>query len=220
MADSSSNITQISNSQLAKEALANSNFDAASPALGFGRNPVGSSLLTWAFYGGRVFDGGTMQTVANGTATLTASTTNYVELDPVTRAVSVATGSFTAGRVPLYTVVTDASTATSWTDFRGVPYSRQPRLSMSVAGGGNITLNQAQAAADVIEFTGTLTANIAVICPNNMPLKVLRNLTTGAFTLTIRTSGGTGPAPAQNRSILAYANGTDVIRVTPDQATP
>lgn len=225
MADSSSNLTQISSSQFGKEATANALFDAGSPGTVLGRNAAATSGLTWAVFGGKVLLAGTPTQIANATVTLTANATNFVEFDPnntgSNSGVSVNQSGFTAGRLRLYTVAVDnTSQITSYTDHRmwGAPV--QPRLSVAVGGGVNVTLNDTQIRADVIEFTGTLTANIAVICPNNMPLKVFRNLTTGAFTLTIRTSGGTGPAPAQNRSILAYANGTDVIRVTPDQATP
>lgn len=210
----------IATAQAQKEVTANAFFDAASAATFGGRRESASSALTWAFYGGKYLVGGAVTALANGSVVLTAASTNYVEFNPATGSVSRNTTGFTAGRVPLYTVVAGASTVTSWTDERAWLAPRHARLSLSVAGSSNVTLSAAQARAEIIEFTGALTGNIAVIAPNHWPLKVLRNLTSGAFTLTVRTSGGTGPVIAQARTILAYADGTDVIRCTPDQATP
>ncbi|KVO11711.1 hypothetical protein WJ73_19365 [Burkholderia ubonensis] len=71
---------------------------------------------------------GTSHAIANGTLTLTASATNYIYADKTTGAVSANTTGFPAGQVPLYSVVANASTATSYLDYR----SYQP----SATGGG------------------------------------------------------------------------------------
>jgi hypothetical protein len=221
MADSSTNLNTIAANAAQKEVAANALFDAGSPSTLLGRNDLTTGGTTWGYYGGKVLIGGTVTSVANGTVALSGPTAlNYVEFDPVTGSVSANTTAFTAGRIPLYSVQVTSGAIASYTDQRTWGAPVHPRLSKGVGGGVNVTLTQAEARADIIELTGTLTANIAVILPVHFGLKVFRNLTTGAFTLTIRTAGGTGPAPAQNRSILAYGNGTDVIRVSPDQATP
>jgi hypothetical protein len=124
MADSTSNIDTISASQAAKEVTANGLFDSFSPASQFGRRASTCVGLTWGYYGGVVDISGTPTTIANGTVTLTASTTNYVKrsgagvVSVVTSAPSGWPGPLSAGVVALYTVVTGSSTVTSWTDHR------------------------------------------------------------------------------------------------------
>ena len=118
MASSTSNIDNLIQSQASKEVTANAYFDAASPGTLYGRRASTTSGLTWGYYGGRVRVAGVSTSIANGTRTLSASTTNYVEADATTGAVSHNTTGFTAGRIPLYSVVTGASTVTSYTDHR------------------------------------------------------------------------------------------------------
>jgi hypothetical protein len=122
MANSTSNIDTIASSQASKEVTANAFFDAASPASLYGRRQSTCSGLTWGYYGGNVMVAGVSTAIANGTFTLTGSTTNYIEAEPSTGAVSSNTSGFTAGRVKLYSVVTGVATVTSYTDFRaGAP---------------------------------------------------------------------------------------------------
>ncbi|MEM5389231.1 hypothetical protein VSR68_37605 [Paraburkholderia phymatum] len=61
---------------------------------------------------------GKIHAIANGTLTLTASTTNYVYADPTTGAVSVNTTGYPSGKVPLYSIVTGTTTVSSYTDCR------------------------------------------------------------------------------------------------------
>ncbi|RQS84326.1 hypothetical protein [Burkholderia seminalis] len=134
MADSTTNIDQISSTQANKELTMNALTDAASPAMLWGRHASASIGLTWGYYGGRFVDNtGTAHAIANGTITLGASTTTYIYADNVTGAVSSNTTSFPAGKVPLYSVVTGASTVSSWLDYR----SYQP--SAVSGGGGTVT---------------------------------------------------------------------------------
>ncbi|WP_175683831.1 hypothetical protein [Burkholderia cenocepacia] len=135
MADSTTNIDQISSTQANKELTMNALTDAASPAMLWGRRAPASIGLTWGYYGGRFVDNaGTAHTIANGTVTLSASTTTYIYADNVTGAVSSNTTGFPVGKVPLYSVVTGASQVTSWLDYR----SYQP--SATASNGGSLTL--------------------------------------------------------------------------------
>lgn len=118
MSNSTTNLDLISVSQANKEVTANALLDAASPAMLYGRRAVTTAALTWGYYGGTVSIGGAPTQIGNGTVTLAASTTNYVEADPATGAVSVNQTGFTSGHTPLYTVVTGASTVSSYTDLR------------------------------------------------------------------------------------------------------
>jgi hypothetical protein len=66
----------------------------------------------------------------------------------------------------------------------------------------------------VIELTGTITGNVSVIIPDGIEKTYLvKNNTTGAFTVQIKTTSGTGPtfATTDKGIKLVYSNGTDVI---------
>jgi hypothetical protein len=78
MANSTTNLPTILQSQGSKEVTANQIFDAASPSTAFGRNGPGCVALTWAYLGGIVNISGTPTVIANGTVTLTNTATNYI----------------------------------------------------------------------------------------------------------------------------------------------
>jgi len=118
MANSITHVDTIISSQYGKEITANAYFDAASPATLYGRRASTCGGTTWGYYGGNGRVNGVLTQVANGTLTLTASTTCYIEATPTTGAVSFNTAGCSAGRIPLYTVVTGASTVSSYTDHR------------------------------------------------------------------------------------------------------
>jgi hypothetical protein len=210
----------IATAQSQKEVTANGLFDSMSPAALFGRRAASTSGLTWAMYGGKFRASGTPGNLSNCSVGLNANTTNYVEFDPANTGsnsgVSVNQTGFTAGRVRLYTVVTNASNVvTSWTDHRDWGAPTQPRISFSVAGAANVTLTDVQAAAGIVELTGAITASIAVIFPTQPRLYALFNNTTGAFTLTARTSGGTGVQLPRGSRVMVYTDGTDVQPIEP-----
>lgn len=118
MSNSATMLDLIAASQSQKEVTANAMFDAASPAMLYGRRATTSAGLTWGYYGGYIVVGGTPVAVANGTVSLTASATNYVEADASTGAVSANTSAFTVGKIPLYEIIAGASTVTSYSDVR------------------------------------------------------------------------------------------------------
>lgn len=119
MSDSTTNLDLIAASQSQKEITANALFDAASPAMLYGRRALTSAGLTWGYYGGTALTSGGLAAVANGTLSLTASVTNYIEADAATGAVSVNTSGFSSGRVALYQVEAGAASVASYTDKRG-----------------------------------------------------------------------------------------------------
>lgn len=90
-------------------------------------------------------------------------------------------------------------------------------LSKSVAGSANVTLTAVEAGNAILEFTGTLTGNIAVIVPN-APTRtwVVRNATTGAFTLTVKTAAGSGIPILQGAQSQVYSDGTNVLLTRTD----
>lgn len=216
MSSSTTNLDLISVSQASKEITANALFDALSPASLFGRREAGCSGLTWAYYGGwmRTGDGNITQ-VSNGSVTLTASANNRIEAD-INGAVFVHTNAtFTPGRLPLLLVVTGASAVTSWKDYRTFNWG-VPIFSRAVE---TVTTSDVTASvsgwATYIEIIGALTGNRNLIVPANGQWSIFNN-TTGAFTLTVKTASGTGVAVGQTKRCILIADGTNVVRLTPD----
>ena len=125
MANSTTHIDAISQSQAGKEVVANAYFDAASPATLYGRRASSSSGLTFGFYGGNAtLSSGSMAQISNGTVSLTASATNYVVAAKSTGTVSVSTSSTNWNNSTdywrLYSVVTGSASVTSWSDAREI----------------------------------------------------------------------------------------------------
>ena len=215
MSNSTITFDAIIQSQSAKEITANAMLDAVSPASLYGRRQSTSSGLTWGYYGGNVLINGVLTQIANGTLSLTASTTNYVQALPASGAVSSNTTGFTAGSIPLYTVITGASTVTSYTDHRLATPEFTGRLAKTM-GDANTTLTQAEARNNIIELTGTLTAARNIVLPLAVRQYTVFNGSTGGFGLQFIGASGTGITVAAGKRAIVYADGTNVVRVTAD----
>lgn len=179
MANSTTHLPTLSATQAGKETYVNGVFDAMSQGATYGRNQLTCTGLTWGYFGGNVIKtDGTMTQIANGTLTLTASTTNYIVALKSSGAVSSATATTNwndrANYWRLYSVVTGTATVTSWTDSReSAKHSTGPFGFKD--GGGAVT----QATS---KTTGvTLNAPCGKITMNNA---ALADATTVSFTLT------------------------------------
>lgn len=64
-----------------------------------------------------------------------------------------------------------------------------------------------------LKLTGTLTANSVVVVPTQKKTYIVENATTGAFTLTVKTSAGTGVAVPQGQRALLSCDGTNVVGI-------
>jgi len=91
------------------------------------------------------------------------------------------------------------------------------RLVLDVSGDQNVALTAEQARNAQLVFTGTLTADISVILPSNHMVYHVQNLTSGDYTLTIKTGAGTG-VPIQQANLPDHprikrvmVDGTDVV---------
>lgn len=98
--------------------------------------------------------------------------------------------------------------------------SRAPMLSKSVAGGANVTLTEIESRYPAIDLTGAITANINVIVTTTPKLLLVKNSTTGAFTVTVKTSAGSGIVVSQGTRALLYCDGTNVVSVGGTAASP
>jgi hypothetical protein len=212
VSNSTTLLDTISQSQAQKEVTANALFDAASPATIFGRRASTTTALTWGYYGGSLTIAGTPTQIANGTVTLTASTTNYVEATSA-GVVSKNTTGFTAGSIPLYTVVTSSAAVDSYTDHRdlgvaaaaglaGIGYINIPQNSQSAAY-TTVLADQGKhllhPSADTTARTFTIAANASVAYPLGTAITFVNQNAAGVLTISIASdtmrlagSGATG----------------------------
>jgi hypothetical protein len=80
----------------------------------------------------------------------------------------------------------------------------------------NYTLTSLNGTADearkmFLNITGTLTADRNVVCPTASKLYFITNSTTGGFSVTLKTTAGTGILVPNGRSVVLYCNATDVV---------
>lgn len=83
--------------------------------------------------------------------------------------------------------------------------------------GGDTTLDNVDYVNDdakklVLDITGTLVSNATIIIPNASKSYKVLNRTTGAFTVTVKTSAGTGLVVTQSTGAEIYCNGSNVVR--------
>lgn len=120
MANQTTHLDLIQPSSAAKEVISNALDDAGSPGTAFGRRASTTTGLTWGYYGGiRILPGSPtiLSKIANGTILLTASATNYIEINnlgAVVKNVIRFTGSWT----PLYKITTGTANVTNYEDWR------------------------------------------------------------------------------------------------------
>ncbi len=210
--DQSPWVTINTNMAILDAALAAVSPYASKRSVNYDANGALTTNLTFGSLGGILRKGVTLVTTSSSSSlSLTASATNYVEVDE-SGVVSFNTTGFTPGKIPLYTVTTDATKKTAITDKRAwLVVPRNPRLAKSVAGGADVTLSATEALHDVLSLSGALTANINVIVPAIEKQWTVANLTSGAFTLTVKTSAGTGITITQGQRAVVYCDGTNVV---------
>lgn len=83
--------------------------------------------------------------------------------------------------------------------------------SIDVAGTGVYTLTGSELNRIAYSFTGLLTGNREIVVPATVQQYWVTNDTTGAYTLTVKTSSGSGYTVDQGQSAILYSNGTNVV---------
>ena len=83
--------------------------------------------------------------------------------------------------------------------------------SINIAGTGNYTLAGSELNRIAYNFTGTLTGNRNIIVPTTVQQYWVTNATSGAYTVTVKTSAGTGILVPQGEALILYCDGTDVV---------
>lgn len=132
----------LSTNQDQKEDLLNQNFTALNQASAFGWRIQTSTGLVFGYWGGNYQNSaGALFNIADGTITVTASTTNYVYLNTTTGVIANSTTVPATGFIRIAKVVTDATKITSVTDER--IFALFPvGTANSLAGGGNKFVTQ------------------------------------------------------------------------------
>lgn len=215
MADSTTNLFELSESQDDQEVLVNELFDAASPATYFGRDADTATGLTWGYLGGVILVNGLPTRIANGTVAITASSTRYVAIS--TAGVISSSSTRSALLCPLYTVVSDGSGVTSWTDERNPEQMArffQGRATQAMAD-ANQTITQAQSLCQTLVTTGALTGTRNLVVPLVVRTWTVINNCTGGSIQVIGATG-TGITIATVKTAIVACDGTNVIRITAD----
>lgn len=106
------------------------------------------------------------------------------------------------------------------TGFDSIQQNLAGILTKSVAGAADVTLSAAESYNGIIILTGTLTGNINVIMPASAMKWVVRNQTSGSFSLTVKTATGSGVAVLQGDATILYCDGTDVVEAVEKQLDP
>lgn len=90
-------------------------------------------------------------------------------------------------------------------------------LSKSIAGAADTTLSTSEGAFPYQIYTGVITGNVNVIEPlvAGKQITVFNN-TSGAFTVTIKSSSGTGIVVATGKRAILMCDGTNWVRITAD----
>lgn len=108
----------ITSAQASPEVVINENFEALADLAVYAKKASTTTGLVWGYYGGR-WEG---FSVADGTLTMTASTTNYIVAAKATGVLSVSTATTnwndTTNYSKVFQVVTGAATITSQTSYR------------------------------------------------------------------------------------------------------
>jgi microcystin-dependent protein len=76
--------------------------------------------------------------------------------------------------------------------------------------GGDTTLTDTQEIVAVIDVSGTLVSNVNIIFSGRGGFWIVRNDSTGAFTVTCKVSGQTGVVVDQGLSKIIFCDGTDI----------
>jgi len=78
--------------------------------------------------------------------------------------------------------------------------------------GATYTLSGSELNRIAYSFTGALTSNIDIVVPTTIQQYWVDNTTTGSYTLTVKTSAGTGVSINQGARAIVYCNGTNVVQ--------
>ena len=217
MADSSTPFGTIAIGQGDQATKANALFDATSPVAIYAKKYATTSGLNLGYHGGKIQINGVVTTVADGILALTISSTNYVQINPTTGAISANTTAYTPGYWRVGRAVTNATEITTWHDDRYLGFSQQTRLLIKAfPSDANYTLTAAETDVDVISIAaGVISTTRDFIVPITFP-KIWTVINKTAQSVRIIGATGTGITIATLKTAIVMADGTNIVRVTAD----
>jgi hypothetical protein len=146
----------------------------------------------------------------NGTGTLTVATSGTDVID----------GGGTSTQLQIgesFTLVSDGSTGYSTWGYgqSALFYFTQEQISVTGAS-STITLTSTQASYTLQQYSGVLSQNTNVVIPSTVQFYVVTNSTTGAYTLTFKTSvgGGATVTVPTGATVAMVCDGTNVYAVS------
>lgn len=77
-----------------------------------------------------------------------------------------------------------------------------------------VTLSKLEAACSIIQFTGTLTADVIVTFPTYIKTWSIINSCAGAFSVTCKTAAGSGATLAAGDSLVVSGDGTNIVAIS------
>lgn len=217
MADSTAPFGTIENGNGNQTEKANALFDACAPVAIYGKKYATTTGLTLGYHGGKIPINGVVTTIFDGTIALTASSTNYIEANPLTGAVTKSVTAYTTGYWRIGRAVTGTASITTWHDDRFLNFAKQASLLVKAfPTDANYTLTAAEADVDVISITaGVITTTRDFIVPISFP-KLWTVINKTAQSVRIIGVTGTGITIATLKTAIVMADGTNVVRVTAD----
>ena len=217
MSDSETPFGTIAIGQGNQAIKANALFNASAPVAIYALKAATTTGLALGYHGGKISVNGVVTVIGDGTLSLTASVTNYVEAHPLTGAVSKNSSAYTPGYWRIGRAVTGTASITTWYDDRFLNFGKQTwLLTKAFPSDANYTLTQPEAEADVISITaGVISTTRDFIVPIIFP-KIWTIINNTAQSVRIIGASGTGITIATAKTATVMANGTNVIRLTAD----
>lgn len=217
MSDSTAPFGTISIGQGDQVPKANALFDASAPVAIYAKKYAETTGLTFGYHGGKISVNGVVTVIADGTLALSASSTNYLEANPTTGAVSKNTTAYTPGYWRIGRAVTGTASITTWYDDRFLNFGKQTwLLTKAFPSDANYTLTAAEADVDVISITaGVISTTRDFIVPIAFP-KIWTVINKTAQSVRIIGATGTGITIATLKTAQVMADGTNVVRLTAD----
>jgi hypothetical protein len=187
----------------ANAGLATTTLSASSTVSGTG---FSTYLASPPAIGGTAAAAGSFTTLSASSTVSGTGFSTYLASPPAIGGTAANTGAFTT------LTATTPSTSDSSTNVAttAMVQSRLTTVTTINTTGGSTTLTAAQYDSEALLITGTLTSNATLVVPNSGRWFV-SNRTSGAFTVTVKTSAGTGVTVSQSFNNAVMADGTNVV---------